>query len=131
MYKSNYFSIMRQRILILDDDTDLLELMSMLLCDSGYETLALSSGEKIFEAIQLFHPDLVLMDVMLAGMDGRVICSKIKRQASLLGLPVILISGTHNLADSLLHRDAPNDYITKPFEMAFLLNKIKTQLNCN
>jgi DNA-binding response OmpR family regulator len=122
---------MSQRILILDDDTDLLELISMLLCDNGYETLTLSNGEKIFENIQLFHPDLVLMDVMLAGMDGRIICSKIKQLPALLGLPVILISGTHNLADSLVQQGAPNDYLSKPFDMTFLLNKIKTQLNYN
>jgi DNA-binding response OmpR family regulator len=122
---------MSQRILILDDDTDLLELMSMLLCDNGYETLTMSSGEKIFEAIQQFHPDLVLMDVMLAGLDGRAICSKIKELPSLLGLPVILISGTHNLAVSLLQKGAPNDYLAKPFDMTFLLNKIKTQLHYN
>ncbi|MGZ3776058.1 MAG: response regulator [Mucilaginibacter sp.] len=122
---------MGQRILILDDDTDLLELMSMLLCDNGYETLTMSSGERIFEAIQMFHPDLVLMDVMLAGLDGRIICSRIKREASLLGLPVILISGTHNLSDSLLQKGAPNDYLSKPFDMTFLLDKIKTQLTYN
>jgi len=122
---------MSQRILILDDDTDLLELISMLLCDNGYETLTMSSGEKIFEAIQMFHPDLVLMDVMLAGLDGRIICSRIKREASLLGLPVILISGTHNLADSLLQKGAPKDDLAKPFDMTFLLDKIKTQLHFN
>jgi DNA-binding response OmpR family regulator len=122
---------MGQKILILDDDTDLLELMSMLLCDNGYETLALSSGENIFEAIRQFHPDLVLMDVMLAGLDGRAICSKIKLEASLLGLPIILISGTHNLGESLLQLGAPNDYLAKPFDMTFLLNKIKTQLHYN
>lgn len=122
---------MSQRILILDDDTDLLELMSMLLCDNGYETLTMSSGEKIFEAIQLFRPDLVLMDVMLAGLDGRAICCKIKQLPSLFGLPVILISGTHNLGDSLLQLGAPNDYLAKPFDMTFLLNKIKTQLHYN
>jgi DNA-binding response OmpR family regulator len=122
---------MSQRILILDDDTDLLELISLLLSDNGYEILALSSGEKIFEAIQQFDPDLVLMDVMLAGLDGRAICTKIKQRPGSFFLPVILISGTHNLADSLLQRGAPNDYLAKPFDMSFLLNKIKTQLSYN
>jgi len=105
--------------------------MSMLLSDNGYETLTMSSGEKIFEAIQMFHPDLVLMDVMLAGLDGRIICGRIKREAGLHGLPVILISGTHNLEDSLLQKGAPNDYLAKPFDMTFLLDKIKTQLHFN
>lgn len=131
MYIGNYLPIMSQRILILDDDTDLLELISMLLCDNGYETLTMSSGEKIFEAIQQFHPDLVLMDVMLAGLDGRILCSRIKQQPDLLSLPVILISGTHNLSESLQQKGAPNDYLAKPFDMFFLLNKVKTQLHYN
>lgn len=120
---------MSQRVLILDDNADLLELMSLLLCDNGYETLALLNGEKIFETISQFHPDLVLMDIMLAGMDGRSICSKIKQQPGLLSLPVILISGTHSMAECLCRQGGPNDFLAKPFDISFLLSKIKTQLN--
>jgi DNA-binding response OmpR family regulator len=120
---------MNQRILILDDDIDLLEVLSLLLGDSGYDTLALSSGEKIFEVIRQFHPNLVLMDIMLAGMDGRDICSKIKQRAGLTGLPVILISGTHNISECLCGHGGPNDFLAKPFDISFLLNKIKIQLN--
>ena len=87
---------MIKRILVLDDDPDLLEIMNFLLSESGYDTLALASGEFITENIAVFHPDLILMDVMLAGLDGRVLCQAIK--ANILNtMPVILISGTHNL----------------------------------
>ncbi len=119
---------MSQKILILDDDTDLLTILTMLLEDSGYEILALKSGEEIFESIRIFHPDLVLMDVMLANMDGRVICRSIKERQELQTLPVILISGSHNLAQTLQQHGAPNDYLSKPFDIKFLLEKIEKQL---
>jgi DNA-binding response OmpR family regulator len=119
---------MSQRILILDDDPDLLQVLSILLVDSGYEILALASGEKVFETIKSFHPDLVLMDVMLAGMDGRVICRSIKEKADTLMLPVILISASDDLVQSMHQRGAPNDYLAKPFDLNFLLEKIKNQL---
>lgn len=119
---------MGKKILILDDDRDILEILSILLADSGYEIETLSSGEKIFDTIKKFNPDLVLMDVMLAGMDGRVICKRIKEKESTHELPVILISGTHNLAKSLTELGAPNDFVAKPFDINYLLEKIKKQL---
>lgn len=115
---------MSKRILILDDDTDLLEVLSLLLSDAGYDVQTLQSGERVFEVISEFHPDLVLMDIMLDGMDGRLICSKIKMESDFRELPVILISGTHGLAEYSYHPGAPNDYLAKPFEMDFLLDKI-------
>jgi len=119
---------MTHRILILDDDDDLLEILSLLLGDNGYEVLTLTSGEKIFETIGQFNPDLILMDIMLAGIDGRVICNKIKRTPGLLDLPIILISSNHNLVDLTRKEGAPDDYLVKPFDMPFLLNTIKKHL---
>ncbi|MBB6107602.1 Response regulator receiver domain-containing protein [Mucilaginibacter lappiensis] len=119
---------MDKKILILDDNADILDMLSILLIDSGYQVHALSSGEKVFEIIKKFHPDLVLMDVMLANMDGRVICREIKTNTETDSIPVILISGTHDLAKSLNQQGAPNDFIAKPFDIQNLLAKIERQL---
>ncbi|AYL95180.1 response regulator [Mucilaginibacter celer] len=119
---------MGKRILILDDDQDILDVVSYLLTDSGFEVKSLSSGEQVKAVISEFNPDLVLMDVMLADMDGRVICSKLKEDENTHHIPVILISGTHNLSDSLNQKGAPNDFIPKPFDIDVLLNKVKDQL---
>jgi DNA-binding response OmpR family regulator len=119
---------MGKRILILDDDQDILDIISDLLIDCGFEVQTLSTGEQIFSVISQFHPDLVLMDVMLANMDGRVICRNLKENENTQFIPVILISGTHDLAHSLNQIGAPNDFIPKPFDIDFLLNKIKYQL---
>src|ERR1700742_2016104 len=120
--------MMQKRILILDDDQDILDIVSYLLMDSGYEVRTLSSGEQIFATISLFNPDLVLMDVMLASMDGRVSCRDLKKNDATHHIPVILISGTHDLAKSLHQQGAPNDFIPKPFDIEALLRKVKLQL---
>lgn len=119
---------MSKKILILDDNADILDMLSYLLVDSGYEIKTLLRGDKVFEAIHRFHPDLVLMDVMLANMDGRMICNKIKTNPETQKLPVILISGTHDLSESLNQQGAPNDFVAKPFDIDYLLTKIALQL---
>ncbi|BAU53523.1 response regulator [Mucilaginibacter gotjawali] len=120
---------MCQKILILDDDTSLLETLAILLEDNGYEVKALSSGEKVIESINEFNPGLVLMDVMLAGLDGLTICRTIKNHDGMRDLPVILISGHYDLERALSHQGAPNDFLAKPFDLDVLLTKIKQQLD--
>ena len=78
--------------------------------------------------IKKFHPDLVLVDVMLTGMDGRLICKRMKTQTDTLALSVILISGSHNLFQNLSEQGAPNDFMAKPFDLDSLLKKIEYQL---
>jgi len=119
---------MCQKILILDDDTNLLETLTILLDDNGYEVKSLSSGEKALQTIHEFNPDLVLMDVMLGDMDGVLICRDIKKQPGMLSLPVILISGHFDLEKLLDQPGAPNDFLAKPFDIDVLLGKIKNQL---
>lgn len=120
---------MEKKILVLDDDEGILDVLSYILQDSGYVVKTLLSGEAIFEEIKQFHPDLVLMDIMLADMDGRIICRELKSKAETEFLPVILISASHNVADSLKQSGAPNDFIAKPFDINFLIKKVKNQLD--
>lgn len=71
---------------------------------------------------------MILTDVMLAGMDGRTICRDIKENQLTASQPVILISGTHDLAASLHLPGAPNDFVAKPFDIDYLLVRIENQL---
>jgi len=119
---------MNKKILILDDDPDILDVLSYFLSENGYDIETLESGTKVFESINHFHPDLILMDVMLANMDGRKICRAIKLTPETKELPIILISGTHDLSESLNQRGAPNDFVAKPFDIEQLLHKIEQQL---
>lgn len=118
---------MRKRILILDDDKDILEILSLILMEE-YEIKALNCGDRVFEEIEEFKPDLILMDVRLAHMDGLAICRDLKENVLTSSLPVILISATHDLDKSLNLPGAPNDYLAKPFDIDILLNKVEKHL---
>ncbi len=119
---------MCKRILVLDDDLAILGALSDILEYSGYYVSTLSRGDKVFEKIRECHPDLILLDVMLADLDGRDICQNIKQKHDTESIPVILISATHNLSECLNHAGPPNDFVAKPFDMNNLLYKIERQI---
>jgi len=121
---------MHEKILVLDDDHDLLEIMDIVLSAEGYKVLPLNNGNDILEHIANFNPNLILMDVILGQLDGRELCQNMKANRMFI-IPVILISGTHNLAQVMKMEDAPDDFIAKPFDIDDLLNKVKIQLAKN
>jgi CheY-like chemotaxis protein len=71
-----------KKILVLDDDQDNLEIMLFILTEFGYDVQTRSCGDTVFEDIKAYQPDLILMDVMLADLDGRAICRPLKRASS-------------------------------------------------
>lgn len=116
---------MSKKILIVDDNAAILEMLSEALTDSGYQTSSLSNAEKIFDRITDYQPNLILLDIMLGAADGRLICAAIKEQQA---IPVIVISGNANNASSLFQTGAPDDFILKPFDLDHLLRRIELQL---
>lgn len=118
----------RTKILVVDDDIDILEIVTLLLVEQGYEVKALDHGETIFEDILDFKPGLILMDVMLGGMDGRAICKDLETNPSTSEVPVILISGTHDLVASIHQPGGPDDFLAKPFDLNQLYAKIDRHL---
>lgn len=117
-----------KRILVLDDDQDNLDLLSFILKEYGYEVQQLARGEIVFQEIQNYQPHLLLMDVRLGGLDGRKICRDIKENKQTASLPIILISGTHDLLDAMTQPGAPNDCIAKPYDLTDLLARVSQQL---
>jgi CheY-like chemotaxis protein len=117
-----------KKILVFDDDEYNLEIVSFILTEYGYEVQTRCCGDTIFEDIMSYWPDLILMDVMLAGYDGRELCKAIKGNKLTSHIPVILISGTHDLTESLNLPGGPNDCIAKPFDIDTLLSCVKKQL---
>ena len=118
-----------RRILAVDDDNDILEVLQFILEDSGYEVDTLSDGHYLMDKIREKHPDLILLDIMLGSLDGRELCKAVKNQDSMHHIPVIMISASHNVSKTLNQEGAPNDFIAKPFDINNLLSKIKNQLN--
>ena len=117
-----------KRILVVDDNNDILEVLRYILEDSGYTVDTLSDGNFLFDKIKEHLPDLILLDVMLGDLDGRILCKNVKEKAETHDIPVILVSASHNLNDSLKKTGAPDDFVAKPFDMYTLLSSIERQL---
>jgi DNA-binding response OmpR family regulator len=118
-----------QRILAVDDNEDILEVLQLILEDSDYEVETLSDGHLLFDKIKAHRPDLILLDIMLGNMDGRELCKDVKSRKDTHDIPIILISASHNLADRFIPGNAPNDFLAKPFDISELLKKVHTQLS--
>lgn len=116
-----------KKVLVVDDDTDIREIIQYILSEEGFEVTGLDNGRQVNIVIQQFTPDLILLDVMLGDADGRDICKTLKASATTACIPVIIVSATHG------HRPAPgsaddcgaDDYLPKPFDMAQLISKVK------
>jgi DNA-binding response OmpR family regulator len=116
------------KILVVDDDESILDAIGMILTTEGYDVDLLPTGEEIFNHIQSFHPDLIILDVMLGTVDGRDLCNKIKSTESTTHIPIIMISATHNLKEMIHERCTPDEYISKPFDMDNLINKVQSTI---
>ena len=115
------------RILVVDDDKDIRELMALILEDNGYTVKLQANGLHTFENIAAFKPDLIILDVMLSGMDGREICNSLKSTDMTSHIPVIMVSASHNLQSS--SQDCMADvYIEKPFDLWSFLSKVEKKL---
>lgn len=115
------------RILVVDDDTDILSIMETLLTMKGFEVAVISKGENTIPKINSFKPDLILLDVLISGYDGRTICRQLKSDVNTRHIPVIMFSAHPGAAASIADYGA-NDFIVKPFDISHLLKKVNNQL---
>jgi DNA-binding response OmpR family regulator len=120
--------LMSKKILIVDDNVLMVEVMSYILINNGYEVVAVSNGNEVFDNIKTTHPDLVILEAMLPGINGAEICQLIKLNKTTHNLPVIMCSGDESINDSLKQRGAPDDVLQKPFDIKSLIDKVEHQL---
>jgi DNA-binding response OmpR family regulator len=119
---------MSKKILIVDDNVLMVEVMSYILINNGYEVVAVSNGNEVFDNIKTTHPDLIILEAMLPGINGAEICQLIKLNKTTHNLPVIMCSGDESINDSLKQRGAPDDVLQKPFDIKSLIDKVEHQL---
>ncbi|MFD2870977.1 PleD family two-component system response regulator [Mucilaginibacter ximonensis] len=117
-----------QRILAIDDDKDILEILQLILEYKGYEVETLADGRHLFETIKQYHPDLIILDIMLGNFDGRKLCSELKSHRDTRDIPVILLSASHTVHGNFHKNGNPDDFIAKPFDIDILLNSVERQL---
>ena len=115
------------RILIIDDDVDLLFLGSSLLKQRGFEVFSLSSADEAFEIVKSFNPHLILLDVKLGDQDGRNICLKLKRDPETNLIKIILYSAFPETSVEYSKYGA-DEFIVKPYEFNHLVERIRHHL---
>ncbi len=117
---------MRSRILVVDDDPALAEMLTIVLRGEGFDTAVVRDGAKAVDAFREHHPDLVLLDLMLPGMSGLEVCKAIRVDS---GVPVIMLTAKTDTVDVVLGLEAgADDYVVKPFKPKELIARIRARL---
>ena len=120
---------MSKKILIVEDDALMREVMAYILTSSGYEVFTLSNGSDVFKNIKINHPDLVIIESVLPGIGGREMCQLLKLNNTTRNLPVIMCTGDDDQKEYLLQQSgAPDDVLEKPFDIKSLMQKVEYQL---
>jgi len=119
---------MSKKILIVEDNALLIEVMTYILRNNGYEVIAISNGSDVFNYIKANHPDLIILEAILPGINGKEICQLIKLNQTTRNLPVIMCSVDEAAGESLNQKGAPNDVLQKPFDINSLIKMVEFQL---
>jgi two-component system phosphate regulon response regulator PhoB len=119
----------KDRILVVEDDEDILQLLKYNLAKDGYRVTGVTSGEEALKAAKLSVPDLVLLDLMLPGIDGLEVCRALKRDDRTGDIPIIMLTAKGEEADIVTGLElGADDYITKPFSPRVVLARVRTVL---
>lgn len=118
--------VAKQKILIVDDDENIAELISLYLTKECFETAIVYDGESALEQLNVFHPNLILLDLMLPGIDGYQVCREIRKSNN---VPIIMLSAKGETFDKVLGLElGADDYMIKPFETKELVARVKAVL---
>lgn len=117
------------KILIVDDDLDLLEITKSLLVRKGFEVETSASSEDAYQKIENFSPQIILLDVFLSGVDGLATCRKLKNESKTSGIPIVIVSGYPRGTESIIYDYGADDFIAKPFEINELITKVHSILS--
>ena len=118
--------VSKQKILIVDDDNNIAELISLYLTKECFNTMIVNDGEEALNAVASFSPNLILLDLMLPGIDGYQVCREIRQKSN---VPIIMLSAKGETFDKVLGLElGADDYIIKPFETKELVARVKAVL---
>ncbi len=116
----------KQKILIVDDDGNIAELISLYLTKECFETMIVNDGESALAAVESFDPNLMLLDLMLPGIDGYQVCREVRTKSA---LPIIMLSAKGEVFDKVLGLElGADDYMEKPFDSKELVARVKAVL---
>ncbi|MCF2667204.1 MULTISPECIES: response regulator [Lachnospiraceae] len=116
----------KQKILIVDDDENIAELISLYLTKECFDTMMVHDGEKALIAYETYQPNLILLDLMLPGIDGYQVCREIRTKSN---VPIIMLSAKGEVFDKVLGLElGADDYIMKPFDSKEMVARVKAVL---
>lgn len=116
----------KKKVLIVDDDENIAELISLYLIKECFDTEIAHNGEKAIEMFKSYHPDIILLDIMLPGIDGYDVCREIRKISS---VPIIMLSAKGEVFDKVLGlKIGADDYIIKPFDSNELVARVQAIL---
>jgi len=118
-----------ERILVVEDEEDILELLQYNLKKAGYEVAGVTSGERALKAVRESVPDLLLLDLMLPGLDGIEVCRMLRESPKTAALPIVMLTARGEEQDIVRGLEAgADDYVTKPFSARILLARLAAVL---
>ena len=121
---------MAQKIMIVDDEPNLVELVKAVLESEGYEVITAANGEECLEKLKTVRPDLILLDMMMPGISGRETCEKIRANPETANLKIVFLTVVRfsEVGKDILTKMNVVDYITKPFDNKEILDRVKKAL---
>jgi two-component system response regulator MtrA len=118
--------VMRGRVLVVDDDTALAEMLGIVLRGEGFEPFFCADGAEALDAFRSARPDLVLLDLMLPGKDGIEVCRQIRAES---GTPIVMLTAKSDTVDVVLGLESgADDYVVKPFKPKELVARVRARL---
>ena len=118
--------VTKQKILIVDDDENIAELISLYLMKECFDTMMVHDGEEALRAFETYSPNLILLDLMLPGIDGYQVCREIRAKSN---TPIIMLSAKGEVFDKVLGLElGADDYIIKPFDSKEMVARVKAVL---
>jgi two-component system alkaline phosphatase synthesis response regulator PhoP len=119
----------KKRVLIVDDEPDIVETIQFILESEGFECLAAYDGEDALLKARTENPDLILLDIMLPKINGYQVCRLLKFDEKYKDIPIIMLTAKVQESDKFWGKESgADDYVTKPFEMEILIQKIQGYL---
>jgi DNA-binding response OmpR family regulator len=118
---------MKKRLLILDDDKDILDVMHEIFNDEGYEVKTIDNADNILNDIANYRPDIILLDYILNGINGGEICHQIKTNQTTCTIPIIIVTAYSKVINSLGNYGC-DGFVSKPFEITELVQQVNELL---
>jgi DNA-binding response OmpR family regulator len=118
-----------KRVLVVDDNRDILDVLNIILEMEGFDVKCCDDGNLVPKVVYDYDPDIILLDIMLNGIDGRELCRDLKSTGETSHIPIIMISASHTLFSGDTKECDAEDFIAKPFEINELVSKVEKYIN--